>query len=586
MAKRWTVRANDRHLVRQICEAHQVSPIVAQILASREVTSTEHLNSFFDSRMTLLRPPQRLPGMSVAVDTILKAIRSKKQIVIYGDYDCDGMTASAILLRCIGKLGGSVSYFVPNRLDDGYGLNSEQIRKLVATGAQLIVTVDCGVASVKEALVAQEVGVELVITDHHLPGVELPIAAAIVHPGLPGGGYPFAGLCGAGVAFKLAWALCQEHSQSEKLPEPLREMLFSLMSLAAIGTVADVVPLVDENRILVRHGLKLLKTHAPLGLKFLMRFLKVNEKTEYSSENIGFGIGPRLNAAGRLGQARLGVELLTCEDPDRCEKLADYIENLNKERDKLERSIVLAANKQLQDQFDPIHESAIVLADPGWHQGVIGIVAGRIAEKHNRPTIILRNDPLSSPHATGSARSVPGFNLYDALAACHQHLIGFGGHAAAAGLTISHDSIAAFREEFCDYASRHITSDQRIPELLIDAEVALCELNLQTVRSIEAMAPFGHGNPRPILSVNNIYLNGEPKTIGADGRHLSLRIRQDDVRMQCVAFGQAEWAEQMRLDEAYDLAFKPVINEYQGMTSVQLQLVDFRPARIDATVAS
>lgn len=586
MNKRWAIKPHNQQIVDDLCRRHKLSPVVAQILASRDVTSAAQLDSFFDTRMSNLRLPEELPGVTEAVSVLLKAVQQEKRIVVYGDYDCDGMTATAILCQCLRQIGGNVGYFVPSRLEDGYGLNCDQIRKLKEAGTDLVVTVDCGVASFEEVELARQLGMEIVVTDHHLPGAKLPPANAIVHPGLPDSSYPFAGLCGAAVAFKLAWALCQGHAQATKLPPALREMLLKLWGLAAVGTIADVVPLVDENRILVMQGLKLLKTHAPIGFRALMRFAKLDPHKELAAEDVAFSLGPRLNAAGRLGQAQLGVELLLCDQEQRAEQLAEYLDNLNKSRDSLERAIMRDVKKQIENEFDPEQEPALVFADPSWHQGVLGIAAGRIAERYHRPTVVLRNDPLAGEEATGSARSVPGFNLHEALHACRQHLVSFGGHAAAAGLTIRHDQIAPFRESFCEYVSQTLTVTQRQPELAIDAEVALCQLNLEVVRGIEQLAPFGQGNPRPVLCVHNVQLNGEPKKMGSDGRHLSLQIRQADVGMRCVAFGQGEWAEQFRNDEAYDFAFKPVINEFRGYSSVELHLLDFRLTRHGAPVVS
>ena len=280
MAMRWTIKAHDAQLVQSIEQHSGVSPVIAQILALRGITRPDEVASFLDLKMTGLRPPQELPGVTDAVNVIYSAIKSEKKIFIYGDYDADGMTSTAILFRCIKLLGGDVSYFVPNRLSDGYGLNSDCLDKLHKRGAELVVTVDCGVASVEQVDHAKKIGLQVVVTDHHLPGPILPAADAIVHPGLPGGDYPFAGLCGAGVAFKLAWALCQEHHGSPKLPEELRNFLFAACSLAAIGTVADVVPLLDENRIIVHHGLNCLRTFANPGLAELVKLAKLDKKPQ------------------------------------------------------------------------------------------------------------------------------------------------------------------------------------------------------------------------------------------------------------------------------------------------------------------
>src|SRR5437588_10507911 len=340
-----------------------------------------------------------------------------------------------------GTAGGSMPkrwrIRLPDRLSEGYGLHDVTVRRLADEGAAMIVTVDCGITGLTAAQVARELGVELIITDHHEMQATLPDAAVLVHPRLPGSEYPFAGLCGAAVAFKVAWAICQEAAGARRASPQMREFLVQAVVLAALGTVADVVPLVDENRILVRHGLIGLKERPLLGLRTLMRVSQLDQKRHLSAEDIGFGLAPRLNAAGRLGQARLAVELLTTDSEPRALELAQYIEGLNVTRKHLERSIYLAAKKQAREQFDPEADAALVLAARGWHAGVIGIVAGRLAEKFHRPVVLLSQDELATKPAVGSARSVPGLNLCAGFPAFSHHLLSYRGYAAAAGLNMA-----------------------------------------------------------------------------------------------------------------------------------------------------
>jgi len=467
---------------------------------------------------------------------------------------------------------------VPHRVDEGYGLNHEAIRSLAAEKAELIVTVDCGIASVAEAITAKECGLELIVTDHHEPGQRLPEAAAIVHPALPGGDYPFRGLSGAGVALKLAWALCQQASGASKVGPRMKQFLLQAVGLAALGTIADVVPLVDENRVLVRHGLERSLTECPpLGLKALIRVAKLENGGNLASEDVAFSLAPRLNAAGRLDQAQLAIELLVTERPDRAEELARYIDGLNANRQKLERSIYLAANKQAKEAFDPHADAALVLADHGWHPGVIGIVAGRLAEKYHRPVVMVSWDRLGVKPGTGSARSVPGFDLHAALTACGEHLLRHGGHAAAAGLTLEEGRLESFRADFCEYASAEITQQQRTAELNVDAEFPLGAFTLKVVGQIEQLAPFGHGNARPLMCASGVTLAEPPKALGSGGRHLSMRLRQHDVTLRAVAFGGGDWADELAaLDQPIDVAFRPVINTFRGRRNVELHLVDWR----------
>lgn len=578
-SKVWRIQPHDSTAVERLERSVGVPPVVAQLLAARGVTDPDVARSFLDAKLTGLRDPELLPGVPEAADRIHAAVRDRRRIVVYGDYDADGMTASALLLRCLQLLGADVSYYVPSRLDEGYGLNADALRTLAARGASLIVTVDCGIASVDHADLARELGLELIITDHHEPGPRLPAAAALVHPRLPGTNYPFSGLCGAAVAFKLAWALCQRASQAKKVGEPLRNYLLAAVGLAALGTVADVVPLVDENRILVRHGLVSLRERPPLGLAALLKLTKLDAKPSLSAEDLAFMLAPRLNAAGRLGQAQLGVELLVTESPERAQALAEYIHELNSSRDSLERSVYLAAAKLIKDEFDPDRDPALVLAGRGWHPGVIGIVAGRIAEKYNRPTVLVALDQLGLKPGVGSARSANGLALHEALRACDEHLASHGGHAAAAGLKIEERNIDAFRAAFCDYVASCVSDERRVAELNVDAESPFSQLTLPTVRQIEQLAPFGAGNPRPVLLAGRVTMAEPPQRMGAGQRHLTVRFVQHGVPIRGVGFGQGDSVEELaQVVGPIDVLYRPVINDFRGRQSVEVHLVDWRPA--------
>lgn len=579
MAMKWNIRPHDAALIQSIERDSKVTAVVAQLLALRGITHADQVHAFLDLKMTNMADPFELPGMEPACEAILSAIAANEKITIYGDYDCDGMTSTAILCGCIKLLGGEVNYFVPNRLDEGYGVNTDAIERLHKKGTKLIITVDCGISSVNEVAQANQLGVKMIVTDHHQPGETLPAAAAIVHPALPDQPYRFAGLCGAGVAFKLAWGLCQRKTGSEKLPPPLRDFLFKAIGLAAIGTVADVVPLLDENRIIVHYGLKVMRQFCSVGLTELIRVASLTEKQQLGAEDIAFTLGPRLNAAGRLGQAQLGVELLMCEDLHRATQLAEYINELNKSRDSLETSMRRAAKKMIKDNHDPENEPAFVLAQPDWHQGVLGIVAGRIAELYNRPTILISIDKMGEKLAVGSCRSACGLNLYKALESCGDLLAKYGGHVAAAGLKIDAGNIDRFREEFCDHVSNVVPPEKFQPQLSVDAEAPLSQLSMDTLFQMEKLAPFGMRNPRPVLCATGVRLASPAKTMGADDKHLSLNLTQHGTQIRAVAFGKGEWAQELDHEEGvYDFAFKPSINEFRGRRSVQLKLIDFRPS--------
>jgi single-stranded-DNA-specific exonuclease len=579
MGKRWRIQPHDATRVTDLEKAAGIPAVVAQLLVGRGVFEADTATEFLEAKMSGLRDPEELPGLTGAADHLADAIKRQRRIAIYGDYDADGMTSTAILVRCLRLLGGNVTFYVPNRLTDGYGLNHEALTRLASEGVEIVVTVDCGIASLEEAETASRVGLELIVTDHHEMRDSLPNAVGIIHPRLPGSDYPFAGLCGAGVAFKLAWGLCQRICGAKKVTPQLRQFLLTAVGLAAIGTVADVVPLLDENRLIVRHGLRSLREQPTAGLQALMAVTKLDERSHLSSEDLAFMLGPRLNAAGRLGQAGLGVELMLTDEPARAKWLADYLNELNGNRDTLDRSVYLAAANQIKEEFDPENDAALVLAGRDWHAGVIGIVAGRIAERYNRPTVIISLDKADSMPATGSARSACGVALHEVLADCGEHLIGHGGHAAAAGLRIVPEKVADFRQAFCRRVAELVDVKKAVPEVVIDAETPFSQLTARVVHQIEMLAPFGQGNPRPTLCATDVQLDGPPKKMGGGDRHLSLRLKQQLTTLRAVAFGKGEWADELENVDRVDVAFRAVINDFRGYKNVELHLVDWKPSK-------
>ena len=588
MAKQWSILSHDPTRIAALMRDADLPAIVAELLIARGISDPRVAKDFLEPRLTSLRDPLELPGVEAAVSRITTAIDAKQPIVIYGDYDADGMTGTAVLVRGLKLLGADVSYYVPNRLEEGYGLNNEALTKLAGSGAKLVISVDCGIASVDESHKARELGLSLIITDHHKPAEELPVADAIVHPGLPGTDYPFAGLSGSGVAFKLAWALCQRVSGSKRVSPQMRGFLLQAIGLAAIGTVADVVPLVDENRVLVHHGLLSLHERPTVGVQHMLALAELHRKPSLASEDIAFTLAPRLNAAGRLGQAGLAVELLLTDDKERARDLAKFLNEMNAQRDTLQRSVHLAASKQIKEKFDPENDSALVLAGRGWHAGVIGIVAGRLSDKYHRPVLLISLDELDVKPGVASARSIPGLDLHAALSACDSHLITHGGHAAAAGFKIEPAKIDAFREDFCRHAASQLSEKQLTAEINLDGECPLSALTMRTVNQIERIAPFGEGNRRPLLCTTGVSLREPPKPMGGSGRHLSLSLTQEGVDLRGVAFGGGEWAEPLAaLKGTFSIAFRPVINTFRGRRNVELHLVDWRSdAENDEAVAT
>jgi len=579
MPKRWRIRAYDPDRLVWLERAVGIPPLIAQLLWVRGIREPGSARRFLEPKLSALRGPEELPGCREAADRLYEAVQRQRQIALYGDYDVDGVTGTAILCRCLQLLGAKPICYIPSRLEEGYGLNGEALKGLAQRGVEVVVTVDCGIGSLVEAEEAGRLGIELLITDHHEPGPQLPKAAGVVHPRLGEPPYPFDGLSGSAVAMKLAWALCQRATGAKRVGPAMREFLLQAVGWAALGTVADVVPLVDENRILVSYGLVSLKERPSVGLDALLRRAGLAEKPSLDGEDLAFQLAPRLNAAGRLGQASLALELLLTDQPDRADLLAQYLAQLNSNRKSLEQSIYLAALKQIKQQYPPSEHPAWVLADCQWHPGVIGIVAGRLAEKFHRPVILIAGDPTGHRPAVGSGRSIPGLPLPELLAACRDHLLGFGGHAAAAGLRIRPDQIPAFREAFCRLVAQRLEPHEHQAELWIDAEAPLAALTLRTVEQMERLAPFGYGNHRPLLCSSSVQVQGGIRVMGADGKHLSMHLAQHGVRFRAVAFRASEWLDDLLEHQGpLDVAFQPVIKSFNGLRQVELHLVDWRPA--------
>ena len=578
MPRPWQFLPFDQSAVGTLSRELQVSPVLAQVLAARGFRTPHETLAFLGTKLTELHDPERLPGIPDAADRVVRAIAHKRRITVYGDYDVDGVTAVSLLWHCLKLAGANVDYYVPSRLEEGYGLNCEALRKLHEEDPQrLVITVDCGITSCTEAALARELGLELIVTDHHLQGPALPTPACLVHPGLPGE-YPWRELCGVGVAFKLAWAICARLGDGKRATPRMREFLLSSIALAAMGTVADVVPLLDENRVLVKHGLRSLKDRAPIGLKALIQVAGLADKSDFQAEDIGFALAPRINAVGRLGQARLAVELLTTDNAERAVTLAQYLEELNKERQSVERKMFKQAREQLDGHPEWQTQKACVLASAEWHPGVIGIVAGRMAEHFSRPAILIAVNAAEG-EGQGSGRTFGRFDLHGGLTACGHHLLRFGGHRAAAGLKISAERIDAFRDEFVCHVANTYETTEADRSLRIDAEVVLRDLTWKAVRDLDRLGPFGQANPRPVLAASDVELDGTPLKIGDGERHLSLRVRQYNRTFKAIAFGRAEWADELTaVPGKLHIAFQPMINSFRGYETVELQLVDWKPA--------
>ena len=580
MARKWTFHPHDESMIRKLCGQLRISPLLAQVLIARGLANAESARAFLDAKLSDLHDPSLLPGIDAAAELIVAAMRDKRRITIYGDYDVDGVTGTSILWHCLQLNGATVDYYIPCRMNEGYGLNQTALQQLHQEDPnRLVISVDCGITSVEEAAMAKSIGLDLIITDHHNIGEQLPDALVLVHPRLPGSAYPFGDLCGAGVAFKLAWAVCQRLGDGKKASPRMRDFLKQAVGLAALGTVADVVPLVGENRVIVRYGLQSLRDQSNPGVKALLKIAGLMEKPELCASDIGFTLAPRINAAGRLGQARLAVELLTTDNAERAGKLAEYLETLNSNRKTVERRILKQAREMVAEHPEWEQHKTLVLAHHDWHPGVIGIVANKVAEEFSKPTVLiaLRDDGTGQ----GSGRAYAGFDLHAGLDSCRALVMSFGGHKAAAGVRLKASAVNDVRTTLAGWAAEHFHPTDEDTELRIDAEVLLSEITVRAVQELDRLGPFGQHNPEPRFVANRIELAEPPRTMGEGDRHLSLKVRQQSTAMRGVAFGRAEWAAELQSAQSpLSISFAPNINTYRGFSKVEMRVIDWKPATV------
>ena len=556
-------------------------PLLQRVLAARGLCDAQLIERFCEPKLNHLHGPEMLPNIDQAAQRLIDGVRQGQRIVIYGDYDVDGITATAILHHVIKTVqpDADLHSYVPHRLDEGYGLNCEALRQIKSDGADLVITVDCGITGREPAATAREIGLDLIITDHHnVPDGGRPLPEAIiVHPNLPGSDYPFGDLCGAGVAFKLAWRFATLWCGSQRVSETLQKTLLDMLPLAALGTIADVVPLVGENRIIASYGLRLIRQSPLIGLQALIEASNLTDE-HIDSEKVGFILGPRLNACGRMGHAAEAVRLLTDAPPEEAKAIARRLTQLNRQRQQTERTIFEQAAQMAEDaNMTGRDNRMIVLAHESWHPGVIGIVCSRLVNRFGRPAILLQHQ---GDLCKGSARSIDGYSIHDALMTCEDQLSTFGGHDMAAGLSLDSTELPAFTEAITAHANERISPDELTPAINIDCDAALDELDLQTVKQIGSLSPFGRANPRPVVRISRVTVADPPRQIGANGRHLSFRVRQDDGRerriIRAVWWGAGHLAGDIASGMTLDVAIEPKINEWNGRVSVEAEVRDIR----------
>ncbi len=568
--KEWVLAHADEALRDEISERLDLSPVTASVLLSRGVKTVGEARSFLNPTLDDLHEATLLPDMDKAVDTICRHAREGTPIVIYGDYDVDGLCAVTMLLQFLRLAGLDPSHYVPERGDEGYGVHVEVLRKLRSRGAGLVITVDCGISSVAEAKLAREIGLEMVITDHHEPASELPDAAAVVDPKIVGADYPFKELAGVGVAFKLVCALADRLSRGQKTDPHFRKFLLDSMALVAMGTIADVVPLLSENRILATFGLEALRHCELPGIQALMSQCRLTDKP-LKADAVSYKLGPRLNVAGRMASAELAMRLLLTDSYGQGEQIARELEELNRERQRTQREIMETARRMIAEELSP-DDYVYVLAREDWPPGIIGIVASHIVEDYYRPAVMIA---LDGDIGRGSARSISDFNIVEALSTCSRYLDSFGGHAQAAGLRISPDRVDELRTDLNAYARTRLTPDALKPKLFVDGELLLDSVSRPFVNELERLAPFGQGAPEPVFVARNVRLAGKPRRVGSSGRHLSFHASQGASAFRCIAFGMGELAEKLMESHApFHIAFSPVIETFTGRGDLELQIKD------------
>jgi single-stranded-DNA-specific exonuclease len=545
--------------------------VVEKILVNRGLSDPDDLADFLKADFKKdFHDPFLMSGMHKAVERVEQAIKKKERIIVYGDYDVDGISGSALMILALQHLGAEVSYRLPHRIEDGYGLNEKFIDEFVDKGVGLIVTVDCGISNAKEITLAKEKGIDVIITDHHRVPENFPDDAyEVLHPDLPDSKYPFKKLTGAGVAFKLAHALLQRDGHGEDD----NSLIFALLDLASLGTVADCGPIVGENRLIVKKGLEMLPQTKWEGLKLLQEIAGIDRSKRLNTHNIGFQIAPRINAAGRIDSPYHALQLLIQgEKTETAKLLAKKLETLNKKRQVMLTEAFGEAEKRfLENRKKSLDKKLLIEYDKKWHVGIVGLVAGRLAEKYSRPVIILQD---FGDYLVASARSIKSFNIIETLAKFSSYLEHYGGHAQAAGFNIKKENLAEFIKEIQKYADEKLTSCDLQSFLEIDCEIKPSELNWNTIEFIESLEPFGIANEKPMFVLKKAEVN-EARNVGKDEKHLTLSITMEGQNLRGIAFNMGEFVDYARKHRSLDIVFQLERNEWKGRESIQMKIVDF-----------
>ena len=559
MIKKWETYQTDEDKMKDIAVKNNISLLLAKVLLNRGIDSDEKVKKFLHPELSDLYNPFLLKDMDLATCEILKAIENKEKITIYGDYDVDGITSITVLIKFFKSIGVDASYYLPNRLEEGYGLNKNAIDKLKEAGTSLMITVDCGISAHDEIEYAKSLGIKVIVTDHHECPETLPDTVAVVDPKRDDDTYPFSFLAGVGVTFKLVQALVSKMNLSS-------EKYLKYLDIVCLGTVADIVPLVDENRVIVKYGLELVRKTTNVGLK---KLIELSGYTNIDSSAISFGLAPRINACGRMGEAEKALTLLLTDDELEAQNIANELQEMNKERQNVEKRIMEEAVEIIEREklYD---NSAIVVGKENWHHGVIGIVASKITEMYYKPSILVC---FEGNEGKGSGRSIEGFDLHNALNKCSDKLLRFGGHEMAIGLTISKENFAEFRRKLSEVASAEILEDS-MPIIKVDSEINSKEISMETIKNLELLEPYGEANSAPIFVYRNIKVDSI-RTL-SNGKHLKLNVKDGNAIFDAVAFNMGEKKDSIRMGEKVDVLHYLEVNRYNGLQKIQLNVKDIK----------
>ena len=584
---RWNPLIADESTIEKLATEAHVSPLLARLLTLRGITDPAAAVRFLSPSLDQLHSPYLMRGMGVAIERLSTAIINKEQILIYGDYDVDGTTAVVILKTAIELCGGSADFHVPHRIKEGYGIKDDVIERAAAGGVKLVISVDTGIRAFQAAETARRVGLDLIVTDHHLPEAHegVPNALAVLNPNQQGCDYPCKELCGAGVAFKIVQALLAKFKDAADQAR----LIPSFLKMAAIATIADAVPLTGENRIIARLGLAGLRRPVNGGLKALMEVSGLADcGRALNAGDVGFRLGPRINAAGRMDVARDVIELFTCKVPERCREIAEKLNLLNTDRQNEEARIMAAIEKQLEEQPELAQKYCVVFDGDGWHRGVVGIVASRVVEKTGRPALVIATE---GEEAHGSGRSISRVHLLDALESCHSLFTRFGGHAHAVGFALPSQHLPELKQRLDDYVRSRVSAEDLEPELDIAAEIPLSEVTPKLLQVLQQLEPFGQGNPQPVFMSREVNLLMAPRIVKE--QHVKFRVNQRLPEAKpSFSYEAVGWRMKDRLNgepyqpgERLDVAFTVTVNEHPEFGGLELNLEDFRRSTVGAILA-